>query len=53
MAPAGGQVLVGAVAGGGWLPVPVTVPVAPAAPAPILTAASIIADGAPNPFAHS
>jgi hypothetical protein len=43
-----GPVLVGAAAGGGWLPVPVTVP---ATPAPILTAASIIANGAPNPFA--
>jgi hypothetical protein len=48
MSPGSGQVLVGAAAGGGWLRAPVPVPVTPA---PVLTAASIIADGAPNPFA--
>jgi diguanylate cyclase (GGDEF)-like protein len=48
MAPSASPVLVSAAAGSGWLPVPVTVP---ATPAPILTAASIIANGAPNPFA--
>jgi len=48
MAPSASPALVGAAAGSGWLPVPVTVP---ATPAPILTAASIIANGAPNPFA--
>ena len=48
MAPSASPLLVSTAAGGGWLPVPVTVQ---AAPAPILTAASIIANGAPNPFA--
>jgi len=48
MTGGGGPVLVGAVAGRGWLPDPVAVPVAPT---PVPTAASIIAGGAPNPFA--
>jgi len=48
LAPSASPALVGAAAGSGWLPVPVTVP---GAPAPVLTAASIIANGAPNPFA--